>query len=46
LLIGGVSARDYTLVQAGLVVFAFFVVIVNLLTDLLCAAIDPRITLR
>jgi peptide/nickel transport system permease protein len=46
LLISGVSARDYTLVQAGLVVFAFFVVAVNLLTDLLCAAIDPRITLK
>jgi peptide/nickel transport system permease protein len=46
LLIGGVTARDYTLVQAGLVVFAMFVVVVNLLTDLLCAAIDPRITLR
>ena len=46
LLISGVSARDYTLVQAGLVVFAFFVVVVNLLTDLLCAAIDPRITLK
>jgi peptide/nickel transport system permease protein len=46
LLISGVSGRDYTLVQAGLVVFAFFVVAVNLLTDLLCAAIDPRIALR
>ena len=46
LLIGGISARDYTMVQAGLVVFAFFVVVVNLITDLLCAAIDPRITLR
>jgi peptide/nickel transport system permease protein len=46
LLIGGITARDYTMVQAGLVVFAFFVVLVNLLTDLLCAAIDPRITLR
>ena len=46
LLIGGISARDYTMVQAGLVVFAFFVVVVNLMTDLLCAAIDPRITLR
>lgn len=46
LLIGGVTARDYTLVQAGLIVFAFFVVGVNLVTDLLCAAIDPRITLR
>ncbi len=46
MLIGGISARDYTMVQAGLVVFAFFVVVVNLATDLLCAAIDPRITLR
>ncbi len=46
MLISGVSARDYTVVQAGLVVFAFFVVCVNLLTDLLCAAIDPRIALR
>jgi peptide/nickel transport system permease protein len=46
LLIGGVAARDYTMVQAGLVVFAFFVVLVNLVTDLLCAAIDPRIALR
>jgi peptide/nickel transport system permease protein len=46
LLIGGISARDYTMVQAGLVVFAFFVVVVNLITDLVCAAIDPRITLR
>ena len=26
LLIGGITARDYTMVQAGLVVFAFFVV--------------------
>ena len=46
LLIGGITARDYTMVQAGLVVFAFLVVLVNLLTDLLCATIDPRITLR
>jgi ABC-type dipeptide/oligopeptide/nickel transport system permease component len=46
LLIGGITARDYTLVQAGLVVFSFFVVIVNLATDLVCAAVDPRITLR
>ena len=46
LLIGGITARDYTMVQAGLVVFAFFVVLVNLAPDLLCAAIDPRITLR
>jgi peptide/nickel transport system permease protein len=46
LLIGGIEARDYTMVQAGLVVFSFFVVVVNLATDLVCAAVDPRIALR
>jgi peptide/nickel transport system permease protein len=45
LLIGAISARDYTMVQAGLVVFALFVVAINLATDLLYAAIDPRIRL-
>lgn len=42
-LVSGVLARDYPVVQAGLVVFAFFVVAVNLALDLLYAAIDPRI---
>ena len=46
LLIGGITARDYTMVQAGLVVFSLFVVLVNLLTDLACAAIDPRVAFR
>ena len=46
LLIGGITARDYTMVQAGLVVFSLFVVGVNLLTDLVCAAVDPRVALR
>jgi peptide/nickel transport system permease protein len=46
LLIGGITARDYTMVQAGLVVFSLFVVLVNLLTDLACAAVDPRVALR
>ena len=32
--------------QAGLVVFSLFVVLVNLLTDLACAAVDPRVALR
>jgi peptide/nickel transport system permease protein len=45
LLIGAISARDYTMVQAGLVVFSLFVVAVNLATDLLYATIDPRIRL-
>lgn len=46
LLIGGITARDYTMVQAGLVVFSLFVVAVNLVTDLVCAAVDPRIALK
>jgi len=46
LLIGGITARDYTMVQAGLVVFSLFVVLVNLVTDLVCAMVDPRISLR
>lgn len=45
LLIGAVSSRDYPMIQAGLVVFSLFVVVVNMATDLLCAAIDPRIRL-
>ena len=42
-LVSGILARDYPVVQAGLVVFAFFVVGVNLAMDMLYAAIDPRI---
>lgn len=45
LLIGAVSSRDYPMIQAGLVVFSLFVVLVNMITDLLYAAIDPRIRL-
>ena len=43
MLVSGILARDYPVVQAGLVVFAFCVVVVNLVMDLLYAAIDPRI---
>jgi peptide/nickel transport system permease protein len=42
-LVSGILSRDYPVVQAGLVVFAFCVVVVNLTMDLLYAAIDPRI---
>jgi peptide/nickel transport system permease protein len=45
LLIGAVASRDYPMIQAGLVVFSLFVVLVNMATDLLYAAIDPRIRL-
>ena len=42
-LVSGILARDYPVVQAGLVVFAFCVVAVNLAMDLLYVVIDPRI---
>ena len=42
MLVEAVGTRDYPVVQAGLVVFALFVVGVNLATDLLGAVIDPR----
>ena len=37
-----VSARDYPLLQGTFLVFALFVVTINLLMDLLYARLDPR----
>ena len=43
LLIGAIAERDYPVIQGGVVVFAMFVVVINLLMDLLYIAVDPRI---
>jgi len=43
LLLGAIAQRDYSLIQSGLVVFAFIVVIVNLLVDLTYSFFDPRV---
>lgn len=43
LIVGAMSRRDYTALQSLLVVFAFLVIIVNLITDLLYGLVDPRI---
>ncbi len=43
LLITAISTRDYPLIQGTVLVFAFFFLIINLLTDLLYAIVDPRI---
>jgi peptide/nickel transport system permease protein len=37
---------DYQVVQSLVVIFAVLVVVINLLTDLTYAVIDPRIRLR
>jgi peptide/nickel transport system permease protein len=46
LLVDAVEARDYTLIMGAALVIGAFVLLINLLTDLLYAAIDPRITLQ
>ncbi len=46
LLVNAVEARDYPLIMGAALVIGAAVLIINLLTDLLYAAIDPRIALR
>jgi peptide/nickel transport system permease protein len=46
LLIGAIAERDYPVIQGGIVVFAMFVVLSNLLMDLLYIAVDPRIRMQ
>jgi peptide/nickel transport system permease protein len=43
LLINAIKERDYPVIQAGVVVFALFVVLVNILMDLLYVLVDPRV---
>lgn len=43
LLVGSILQRDYTALQSIMVIYAAFVVVVNLLTDLTYGLLDPRI---
>jgi len=43
MMIGALMQRDYTTLQAVMTTFAAFVVIINILTDLAYAVIDPRV---
>ncbi|HEY2674867.1 MAG TPA: ABC transporter permease [Rugosimonospora sp.] len=43
LLVNAVSTRDYPVVQGLTLLFALFVLVVNLLTDVVHIAIDPRL---
>lgn len=45
-LISAIAERDYPVIQAGVVVFAFFVVAINLLIDLAYIVVDPRIRVK
>jgi peptide/nickel transport system permease protein len=46
LLVDSVSTRDYPVVQGVTIVFAVMVVAINLLTDVVHAALDPRVVLE
>jgi len=46
LLINAVEQRDYPLIMGAALVIGAFVLAVNLVTDLVCAAIDPRVRLQ
>lgn len=41
-----VNSRDYPVVQVGLLIFALFFVVINVLVDALYAVLDPRVRLR
>jgi peptide/nickel transport system permease protein len=44
LIVSSISARDYPVIQGIALVFGLLVVTINLLTDLLYAALDPRVS--
>jgi ABC-type dipeptide/oligopeptide/nickel transport system permease component len=46
LMVGAVLKRDYTLLQAIMVVYAFIIVVINVLVDLTYGLVDPRVRVR
>jgi ABC-type dipeptide/oligopeptide/nickel transport system permease component len=44
MLVGAIMQRDYTALQSVMVIYTLFVVVVNLVTDLIYTFVDPRIT--
>ncbi|MDR3322469.1 MAG: ABC transporter permease [Synergistaceae bacterium] len=46
LLVDSIFARDYAVVQAAVLLIAFMVLLVNLLTDIAYSLIDPRVRLE
>ncbi len=46
LLLNAIQARDYPTIQACILIFSVIVVVINMLTDIVYAAIDPRIRFK
>jgi peptide/nickel transport system permease protein len=42
-IVAAITSRDYPVVQATVIVVALFVVVINLIVDVIYAALDPRI---
>lgn len=43
LLVDSITARDYAMLQAGTIIFACMVILVNLATDIIYSFLDPRV---
>lgn len=44
MLVGAIKQRDYTSLQSVMVVYTLFIVVINLVTDVIYSVVDPRIT--
>jgi peptide/nickel transport system permease protein len=44
LIVSSISARDYPMIQGIALVFGLLVIVINLITDLVYAALDPRVS--
>jgi peptide/nickel transport system permease protein len=44
LIVSSISARDYPMIQGIALIFGLLVVVINLVTDLVYAALDPRVS--
>jgi peptide/nickel transport system permease protein len=43
-MVSSIFARDYPVIQGVTLIFGFLVIMVNLLTDVVYSALDPRVT--
>jgi len=46
LLIEAIHQRDYPVIQGGVIIFALFVVLVNLAMDIVYVFVDPRVRVQ
>lgn len=46
IIVGSISGRDYPMIQGYIILMAIIFILSNLLADLACASIDPRIRLE